>query len=86
MTPKSPEEILQETYNKVSQIWDALCGVPGTSDKGLLGRFETHCEEDAEFRKEYYKFRRQCLAVFFFLLGTGALGIGVWQIPQLIGG
>lgn len=86
MPDKTAEERAQDTYDKVIQIWGALCGVPGTSDKGLLGKFEEHCKSDSEFRAEFYKFRRQCLAVFFFLLGTGALGVGVWQVPLMIGG
>ncbi len=82
----TPEQMLLEMHDKVNLIWAAFCGVPGTSDKGLMGEFDEHRKRGNAFRSEYYVFRRQCIAVFFFLLGSGVLGVGVWQVPILAGG
>ena len=77
---KSQEQIVQETYDKVNQIWQAFFGVKNTDDNGLLGAFKAHCEDDKCFRADYYKFKRLGIGIFFFLVGSGVLGLGIFKI------
>lgn len=80
---KSQEQMLQETYDKVNQIWGAFFGTKNTSNNGLLGDFKEHRRHDAEFRADYYKFKRFVIAVFAFMAGSGVLGVSIFQ---LVGG
>ena len=74
---KSPEQMTQETYDKVNQIWNAFFGVKNTNDKGMLGEFQ-------ELRKDYFKFKRTVLIVFSFLVGSGVLGLSTLKIIEVM--
>jgi len=77
---KTPEQMLQETYDKVNQIWAAFFGVRGTSDRGFLGQFRDHRNSDTEFREDYYRFKRIVIGGFAFLIGSGAISISVIKL------
>jgi len=68
------EEKLDTLINTVTRIEQALRGYNG--DPGLI---KEHCD----LKKDYYKFKMRALAVFYFLLGSGVLGISIWQIIGL---
>lgn len=53
---------------------------------GLIPSFEKHCEQDRGFREDYYKFKRVAIGVFFFMVGSGAIGFSAVKIAQIIGG
>ena len=65
----------------VAQIRTALQGYNGGT--GLLKTFEQHCNQDREFKADYYSFKRKCLAVFFTLVGSGAIGTGIFKLTDL---
>ncbi len=69
---------VDELKEDVSEIKTALKGYNGNT--GLIPAFTEHCEHDALFRKDYYQFKRNVLIIFAFVLGTGTLGVGIWQI------
>ncbi len=51
---------------------------------GLIPTFEQHCAQDREFRQDYYSFKRRCTAIFFFLLGSGVLGISTVKLIEMV--
>jgi len=51
---------------------------------GLIPTFEQHCIQDRQFRSDYYSFKRKVMATFFFLLGSGGLGIGVIKLIEMV--
>jgi len=51
---------------------------------GLIPTFEQHCNQDREFRQDYYSFKRKVLAVFFFLLGSGVLGVSTVKLVEMV--
>jgi len=74
---KSQEEMLQEVYDKTSQIWVAFFGVKNTNDKGMLGEFQ-------RLQTDYYKFKRTVITVFAFLVGSGVLGLSAVKIAEAV--
>ena len=62
-------------HDLLTEIHTTLLGKNGQG--GLIRSHEA-------LKKDYYKFKQHVLEVFFFLVGSGALGIGVWKI--LLGG
>lgn len=42
------------------------------------------CKEVKDLKTDYYSFKKAVLAVFFFLLGSGALGAGIWKLAGTI--
>ena len=81
---KSQEEMLQEVYDKTSQIWSAFFGIKDTAVKGLFGDFQEHCQRDSAFRADYYKFKRAVITVFAFLVGSGLLGLSAVKIAEAV--
>ncbi len=47
---------------------------------GLIPTFEQHCNQDREFRGDYYKFKRQITMILCLAAGSGALGAGIARI------
>ena len=70
---KSPQELLEETHDNVMKISTALFGVPNTDDKGL-------CGEVRNLKKDYYSFKNKTLIIVGILVGSGVLGVGVYQL------
>jgi len=66
--PKTDHDMIQE-------LWQAVCGFDG--QPGLL-------KDYAEHKSDYLRFKTRVLIVFFFLLGTGALGIGITELIKHI--
>ena len=66
----------------VAEIKIALKGYNGTP--GLIPAFREHCDRDGQFRADYFKFKRIVLGVFFFLLGSGVLGVGGVKIAEMM--
>ena len=58
-------------HDRLIEIHGALLGING--QKGLI-------REVKDLKVDYYSFKKTVLAVFFFLLGTGVLGTGIWKI------
>ena len=65
-----------------AELKTAVKGYNG--NQGLIPAFEQHCEDNKDFQKDYFKFKRKVLAVFFFLLGSGALGLSVVKIIEIV--
>lgn len=70
---KTSEQMIQETYDRVNEMWTMLCGVKNTDDKGLVGDFN-------DVKSDYYRFKRVVIAIFAFLVGSGILGVGIWKL------
>jgi hypothetical protein len=66
-------EKIDQLDKKTDKIYFGLYGVPGTEDKGMCGEFH-------DLKVDYYQFKQKAMTIFFFLLGSGALGVGVWQL------
>ena len=64
---KSPQELLEETADKVNRIYTAFFGEPGTEDKGMMGEFQS-------VRDSHYKLKRQFWILIGILVGSGILG------------
>ena len=74
---KSQEEMVQETYDKINQIWVAFFGVKNTNDRGMLGEFQ-------KLQSDYYRFKRLVIGVFAFLVGSGVLGLSAIKITEAL--
>ncbi len=62
-------------HDRLIEIHGALLGING--QKGLL-------REVKDLKDDYYSFKKAVLAVFFFLLGTGVLGVSFWKLAGII--
>jgi len=69
------DDQLEQLSRDVSEIKTMLKGYNGYP--GLCTRHEN-------LSKDYYKFKRWVLSIFFFLLGSGALGVGIYQLIGVI--
>jgi hypothetical protein len=69
-----PDHQLNQLAEDASEIKTLLKGYNGYP--GL-------CERHENLSKDYYKFKRWVLSVFFFLLGSGALGVGIYNLVGL---
>jgi len=67
----------EEMKEQIREIRQALLGLNGHD--GLLKLFEEHKQSDERFREDYYIFKRWVLSVFFFLVGSGAITVGIIQ-------
>uniref|UniRef100_A0A6M3L1L9 Uncharacterized protein n=1 Tax=viral metagenome TaxID=1070528 RepID=A0A6M3L1L9_9ZZZZ len=74
------EKKVDQLNSKVDRI-EAMLKYNGI---GLIPTFEQHCIQDREFRADYYKFKRRTLGIFFFLLGSGVLGLGGVKIAEVL--
>ena len=52
---------------------------------GLIPSFEQHCNQDREFRADYYKFKRTVFVVTAFVVGSGGLGVGIVKLMEMVG-
>ena len=82
MSNTTLEEKVDSLIKEVQAVKTVLQGYNGGT--GLLKTFEQHCNQDREFRDDYYKFKRKVLSVFFFLLGSGGLGIGIVKLVEVV--
>ena len=82
MSDTTLEDKVDQLVTDVAQIRTALQGYNGGA--GLLKTFEQHCNQDREFRAGYYAFKRKVLAIFFFTLGSGGLGLGIVKLVEMV--
>ena len=77
MTPKTQKQQTQE-------IWQGMYGVPGTEDNGFLGAFKDLLSDYADFKnqtnKRINKLSTKLKVLIAFLIGSGVLGTGIWQL------
>lgn len=64
MVDKTDHDLLMDVHG-------ALLGVNGQG--GLL-------RDHASLKKDYYKFKERTMMVFFFFVGSGVLGAGIWKL------
>jgi len=76
------ERTVTEMGKDISEIKVALKGYNG--GLGLIPTFERHCEQDRDFHADYYHFKRWCIGIFCFAVGSGALGMGALKLLQVI--
>jgi hypothetical protein len=69
-------EKLDKLDHKTDRIYYGLYGIPDTDDNGMCGEFK-------DLKEDYYKFKQKAITVFFYLLGSGVLGVGIWQLIKL---
>ncbi len=70
-------KMIREDHDKIRDIHAVILGVNGEG-----GCFRAHTKAI----KDFYKFKRNCLIVCAFLLGSGALGITVFEVAKLLSG
>lgn len=78
---KTLEEKVDSLMTDVAEIRAAL----KYNGIGLIPTFEQHCIQDREFRADYYKFKRCCIGVVCFTIGTGSLGLGILKLAEWLG-
>ena len=81
MADRTLEEKVDNLLIEVAEVKTALKGYNGGT--GLLKTFEQHCNQDREFRADYYQFKRKVITVFAFLAGGSGLGFGIVKITEL---
>jgi len=81
MSDATLEEKVDNLLTEVASIATALKGYNGGT--GLLKTFEQHCNQDREFRADYYQFKRKCVGIFCFIAGGSGLGFGIVKITEL---
>jgi len=82
MSDTTLEEKVDELMTEVTKIRTALQGYNG--GVGLLKTFEQHCQQDKEFRQDYYSFKRKCIAIFFLILGSGGVSLGIIKLMEML--
>ena len=75
MSDTSLEEKVDKLIEDVAEIRIALKGFGG--NPGLTGRFEA-------LAKDYFSFKRNCIGIFFFLVGSGVLGLGIAKLLEMV--
>ena len=75
MSNTTLEEKVDSLIKEVQAVKTALQGYNGGT--GLLKTFEQHCNQDREFRADYYKFKRWVITGVAFMVGSGGLVIGI---------
>jgi len=65
------EELLEQVHQDVIEMKVVLKGYDG--NPGL-------CTKVDKLMTDYYKFKRLVLMIFAFMVGSGALGVSIWQI------
>jgi len=78
MSDSTLEEKVDKLIEDVVQIKTALQGFNGGT--GLIKTFEQHCNQDREFRQDYYSFKRKVFFLFGIALGSGGLGFSIIKI------
>ena len=76
------EKKVDQLVTDLTEVKIALKGYNGT--QGLIPAFTKHCEANECFQRDYYKFKRTVLMIFFFLLGSGVLGVGGVKIAEVL--
>lgn len=74
------DEKVDKLVTDVAEIKTAL----KYNGSGLIPTFEKHCARDHEFRMDYYRFKRICIAVFFFMVGSAGIGFGVFELLKVM--
>ena len=75
MSNPTLEEKVDQLVTDVAEIKIAIAGYKG--NPGLAQRHE-------DLAKDYYSFKRRCLAIFFLLLGSGGLGLGIVKAIEMV--
>ena len=63
---------LDTIENKTDKIYQGFYGISDTDDKGLLGKFNDMCNELNKLKRNFY-------ILVAFMVGSGILGVGIWQ-------
>jgi len=77
MSALNVEKMIAEINDRTNRIEQALRGYG--EQPGLI-------ENHENLKTDYYKFKRLVLIVFAFIVGSGALGVGAYQIAQRVAG
>ena len=72
--PNTLEEKVDKLVIDIAEIKIALKGYDG--NPGLGKRFN-------DLAEDYFCFKRKVLAVFFFILGSGGLGLGIVKLLEM---
>ena len=83
MSDSTLEGKVDKLVTDVTEIRIALKGYNG--DQGLIAVFQEHCKQNKELATDYYKFKRACIGIFCFLVGSGTLGFGIFKIAGWLG-
>ncbi len=71
------EKSYKSDHDMLADIHVVLLGTNGQG--GLL-------RDHDKLKEDYYKFKRRVLTVFYFLLGSGVLGVSSTEIIKLLNG
>jgi hypothetical protein len=74
---KKIDDDLETIDSKVDMTYFELFGVPNSDDKGMCGEFK-------ELKEDYTKFKNNATKIFFYLLGAGVLGTGVYELIKYL--
>jgi len=80
MTQKTNRQILDEIHTTVTEIRVTLFGVKNSSDKGLIGDVQDNTYKIEEIDKSHRSLSKRFAILIAFLIGSGALGVGIWGI------
>ena len=70
---KSDRQLIEETHGTVVELKTVILGIPGTADKGLVGKVNDVC-------KNHRKLSRNFWILIGILIGSGLLGSGIYKL------
>lgn len=73
MEEKSDSQLIKETHVSVIELKTVLLGIPGTADKGLVGKVNDVVRGHRKLSKNFW-------ILVGTLIGTGILGGGIYTI------
>lgn len=82
MSDKTQKQIIQETHDDMVEVKTVLLGVPNTDEKGLVGEVRDIKLNVRSNTKSIGKIK----VILAVIIGSGALGTGIWQLVGLING
>lgn len=82
MSDKTQKQMIQETHDDMVEIKTVLVGIPNTGDKGLVGEVK---DIKLNVRSNTRSIGR-IKVILAAIIGSGALGTGIWQLVGLING
>lgn len=77
----SPEDAIYDVRERLVRLETVLTGVPGTDDKGLVGKVNDNCDDLDATRKKVGRLEVRFWLLVGLLAGSGVLGgLGIAKV------
>lgn len=80
---KAEKKAIIEARDDAREVKQAVVGIPGTEDTGLVGQVKAVCERQDTQEERHNKLSTRFWLLVGILSGTGVLSGGIWGLLQL---